>query len=246
MNRMSKLRVLIFAGCIFFFASQANATIDYGQFMGVTINYNVSEDNQGLFERPRLSGDTLLFSPTGFGVVASGAGGFADKDGTLQIVMEAKPNRYIGNIIFQEQGDYTLQGIGTAGTFANVSCSVLFRIEKVDGNPLLQPVQVSTYLTFTPSDGTYNLAQDGPAMTRVWSGGMNFDVSSALRSVGIYGQATQVTMSLDNYLIVMSENGTVARIKKKQADGVGITVTPEPATLCMLALGSLFLARRKK
>jgi hypothetical protein len=101
-------------------------------------------------------------------------------------------------------------------------------------------------LTFSPSNGTYNLADEGFSIATIWNGGIDFDVTLALRSVGInFGTATEVYVSMDNTLVTTSEAGTQAFIKKKTIDGVGITVIPEPATICLFSLGVLLLRKRR-
>ena len=227
--------------------SCAFATINYGDFNGVTVTYkNVSENDEGLFEKPTVSGDALLFSPTAFGIESAGAGGFDMLDGTLQMIIKAKPAKFIDTIRMTEAGDYTLFGSGTAGTSATVNASIFFRITEVDFVDLLSPLEVYTHLAFSPSDGSYNLVDEGFSVAEIWDGGIDFGVTLALQSIGNTGMATEVYVSMDNTLVTTSEVGTQAFIKKKVIDGVGITVVPEPATICLLGLGGLVLLRKRR
>jgi hypothetical protein len=53
-----------------------------------------------------------------------------------------------------------------------------------------------------------------------------------------------VEISVNNDLYVFSEAGSVAKLQKKDANGIVITVVPEPASLALLMLGCLILGVR--
>ena len=57
---------------------------------------------------------------------------------------------------------------------------------------------------------------------------------------------TKISVTFDNTLTALSENGTSVFIGKKDVGGVGITVIPEPATLGLLTAGGLCMLGRRR
>jgi len=244
--------VLCAVGIMVFVSSPvATAAFIYGNYNGVSVIYQaVTEDSLTdpgvqLFGAPSVSQDALVFSPVSFGAFASGAGASDFTDGTLAGTIVAKPNKVIEKVLFSESGDWTLAGgVGTAATNAWVAASLFVRVLEIDGVGV-NPIQLNTNFTFSPSDGTYNLVDDR-GNAQIWNGGVEVDVSAMIAAAGKTGKATKVTISLDNQLYAASEAGTIAHIKKKTVDGVTITaIVPEPMSLCLLALGALAIARRR-
>lgn len=222
--------------------------ISYGNLSGDNVVYQqITEDSSTdptpLYGTPGISGDSLVFSPVSFGANA-GNGTFDITDGTLTTTIQSLNDYRIEQIQFSERGDYTLApaGIGTSATSASVAASLFVRVDGVDGGSWT-PISQSFNLAFNPSDGTYNLIDD-PGMAVNWDGGILVDVDAMIANAGSTAKATKVSITLDNQLLAFSEPGTVAYIKKKQAEGITITTIPEPATLSLLLLGGLFLRRR--
>jgi hypothetical protein len=223
--------------------------INYGNYVGINVSYlQVTEqtlsagDADGLFGAPTVVGDQIDFDPVGFAANASGAGGNDITDVELTFGIQAKPNEIITTIILTEAGDYTIAGAGGAGTLAAVAANVIIEVFEVDGVALGVPVQTNVQLAFAPSDGDYNLADDGQTILGSWNGSLTFDVAAFLASESIDGSATRVQVTLDNQLVALSEDGTNAFIAKKDTDGLSVTTLPEPGAGILSALGLLGLA----
>ncbi|MFO0832639.1 MAG: hypothetical protein U0637_12460 [Phycisphaerales bacterium] len=224
--------------------------INYGDFAGVSVDWlQVTEDSATdptpLFGTPTISGDSLNFNPVSFGSTASN--GSSDlTDGTLTSMIAARPGFTIPAIQFNESGDYTLAGVGGAGTSASVNLAVFVWVLEVN-NTAITPVSFAVNGTFNPSSGTFDLANDGPTFgIRTWNGGAMADINAFLASQNIAGGATKVTVTIDNSLVTTSQAGTLAFIKKKQIGGVAITVVPTPGAAALMGLGALVATRRRR
>jgi hypothetical protein len=227
------------------YPDQVGATVAY-----VGITEDSTTDPTPLFGAPTLSGDALDFNPVSFGSTSTGLGGVDTTDGTLSMGINALSGNLIEEIQFRERGDFRLIGTGGAGTFAAVTMKVFVDVIEIDGKEVnidLGPggTNDAWNMVFMPSDGDWDLSNDGPGplVDGDWSGALDIDVTQALIDLGYGGFATKVKINLDNALITLSEEGTTSFIKKKDVDGLTITVVPEPSTLLLMATGCLFLAR---
>ncbi|MHC4525843.1 MAG: PEP-CTERM sorting domain-containing protein [Planctomycetota bacterium] len=238
-------------------SSFASAAYNYGtNVQGNAVVYDTIDSDTGLWGNMVVNGDSLLFFPTDFQAgIVSGAGGYDAVDETLQFTMSLKEgnagNRIIESFTFAEAGHYSLDGIGTVGTDALVSSSVIFTILEIDDvavtAPLWDPLFyiVEDALTFT-SDGDYDLATEGDTGGLAdWNGSLVHNFAAD----GFGGSVTKIHVSVNNYLEVHSETGTSSFIEKKvglNQPAVSISpVIPEPATLALLGLGGLLLRRKK-
>jgi hypothetical protein len=224
--------------------------INYGNLIGDNVLYksiieDSSTDPTPLFGAPSISGDSLLFNPVSFGS-SSGNGAFDITDGTLTSTLEAFSGNVIEKLLFAERGDYTLAGNGTANTNATVAAIMFIRITKADYHAIT-PVTGNVSMLFSPSDGTYNLVDDRGTLVP-WYGSLAVDLTAMLAGAGVSGRATSVDITLDNQLMTFSEPGTLAYIKKKEAEGISITaIVPEPSTFALLAIGAIsLLAYRRR
>jgi hypothetical protein len=228
-------------------ASSSQAVpINYGDFMGSTVTYKmVTEDSATdptpLFGAPLVSGDTLDFTPVGFG--ASSAGGGADMtDGQLSFMVQAKPGQSIQNILIKEFGDTTLAGVvplnsTTTSTF--VRMPVFIDIVEVNGVGI-NPIKLSAssippiVATFNPSNGDFYLGIDGgggPLYHTTWTGQLFVNLDAIQKGI------TKINVNLDNVLIAVSQVGTSALIAKKDFFTVTTNI-PEPTSfgLALLAV----------
>ena len=229
----------------------------YPDQVGTSVAYvDIIEDSTTdptpLFGAPTLSGNALDFNPVAFGSTSTGLGGVDTTDGTLSMGINALPGNLIDEIQFRERGDFRLVGLGGMGTFAAVTMKVFVDVIEIDGQAVnidLGPGGTNDPwdMVFTPSNGDWDLLNDGPGplVDGDWSGALDIDVTQALIDLGYDGSATKVKINLDNALITLSEEGTTSFIKKKDVDGLTITVVPEPSTLLMMVTGCLFLGRRR-
>lgn len=230
------------------------APINYGTFIGATVQYVNVTENSGtdalpLFGAPSVIADSLDFNPVSFNSNSVGAGGIDITDGTLAMSIESLPGNFIDQILFDEAGDFTLAGFGGAGTYASVTANYIIEINEVDGASI-NPIQIQTAMAFGPSNGNWDLLNDGPGplVHDAWTGSLLVDITQALiaNNVPFTVGATQVGVILDNTLVTTSEAGTQAFIAKKDSGGVTITVTPEPASMALFGLGAALIATRRR
>jgi hypothetical protein len=228
-------------------------SINYGNFnwsqvdfLGVTETSMSTGDTAPLFGSPTLvGGSSLVFTHMTF--VSQAANGASDiTDGKLDATIDAvnNPNAYIDKIKFQEFGDTTLAGTGTAATYSSAAGSIFITVFEVNNVPLLFP-EFITYNMVMSEGGSWTLA-GGPLTGHIWNGVLTVDLTTELLNRGIMGQATLVDLSLDNTLATGSELNTSAYIAKK-AEGLLVTaeIVPEPSVLSLLLFGG-WLIRRKR
>jgi hypothetical protein len=238
---------------LFFAPASRAASIVHGNFSGTTVDYlQVTEssitDPVPLFGAPTPAGDALAFNPTSFGSSSSGAGGADTTDGQLTCDIMSKSGFAIHKIIFNEAGDYTLNGAGgTTNTNANVGASFFMQVVELNGVSVA-PILLFGNMTFAPSGGTFDFVNDPHGPAAIWTGNATFDIDALLAAQSVVGQATKIRFSMDNVLTTSSEAGTSALIKKKVTNGVTITVdtnVPEPTSLAIFALGGIAIFGRR-
>ena len=231
-------------------------TINYGDFPGDTVTYlQVSEYSLGdplpLFGVPTVTGDSIDFDPT-FVASATGAFGVDITDGELLFDVQAESGYVIDTIELSEAGDTTLLGVGTS-SFTHVTCSVFVDILAVDGVPIDQ-INLNGQMVIAPSGGHYVTDASGYRNT-IWSGSMSFDLTQALDDLEIeYDDGvTLASVTLDNTLMAMSEEGTYVQIAKKDVDGFSATAetvnaVPEPSScgVILIGLAVILLVRRSR
>jgi hypothetical protein len=252
------------------------AQINYGSHMGTHVTYvNVTEDSGAdeplpLFGPPTVTGNSIDFNPTGFDAESMGPDSDIT-DSNLVYMVTAKSGSRISKITLSESGDTTLTGNVTPGsmnTASAVFASGVLDIHEVNFQGI-NHISVPFSFTFNPSGGTYFLGTDGgggPSFATEWNGSVMLDIDAILIANGIPvppgvidpdGGATKISIDMDNTLVAVSQQGTEARIAKKDFSGVvirsnvptepgGQPEIPEPATFVLVGLSVLGLgiARR--
>ena len=232
------LMALGFAVCS---VAQAD-TFNYDDKNGVDVMFtDISEDTtsgEPLFGEPVVDGNALDFDPVNFSSEsASGEAEILDSQLSFT-VMTANPADSILKVNITERGDYRLEGLGEAQAFASVTAQVFWDILEINNEPVDTPMTGSGSLVFTPSGGSYNLADDG-AGGAIWTGGLTLEVPAG---------STKIAFTMDNTLSTAAINGGSAFIKKKDGDVIIEVIVPEPASATMSLMGLLGLAffRRRR
>lgn len=250
-------------------ASSFAASINYGNFSGTTVDYQMvtessSTDAVPLFGAPIISGDTLDFNPVGFSATSSNGVAADITDGQLLFMAQAKPGLGLGSILISERGDTSMAGFGTDATFTSVSLNGVLNISEVGGVAINTVAIPIAFASVGPSGGTFGLATDfggGPGGTIAWNGSADIDLTPANPAVAALYAAqnldpkvpvTKVSVNFDNTLIALSQAGTTSLIAKK--DQLIITFRnppggdiPEPASamLVLLTMVGAAVARRR-
>lgn len=220
-------------------AELATATpINYGDFAGIGVGdvdfIQVTEDSATdatpLYDVPVHLPNALAFIPLTFASVASN--GTSDTTtGTLTLTLRADAGFWLETITLAETGDYTLTGLGTIGTSADITGM----LSAEDLSPGLNGT-ISDAATYTPTPA-FELP---PAMFDEFTGEAVID----LTGLGI----TEVRLTLENTLETTSEAspGTTAFIQKNTVlIGATSVLIPEPGTLGLLAFAGLLSTRRR-
>ncbi len=218
------------------------AAIMYGDYTGDSVMYlDVTESNaadEEKFGAPDIFGKELKFNPTSFR--SQSAGPEAIESSQLSMTIMSASNAPMGQILFEESGDYTLSGLGAAQAAATVSASVQFTITQINNGQDVMNCQGTDQLVFTPdANGEFMLPGDRGTATP-WSGSLAYDVAALLESCGFGGAAaTKVDVVLDNTLTASAADGGAAFIAKKDLRVLPIFV-PEPSSGLLLGVGAWF------
>ncbi len=147
------------------------------------------------------------------------------------MIIQSDPNTFLTQLSIIEFGDYSLAGSGNSGTQAKISGSMFI----TDQTPGHIPTVKTVSLTASPK-GTFTLPSDSSGS---WSASLNLDLTGY--------EISKVMFQFNNTLQSTSQSGTTSFIEKKVVGGpsIGVMVIPEPATLCLVAVGGLGLLRRR-
>jgi hypothetical protein len=215
---------------------------NYGDFSSPTgtVAFNNVADLNGLYGAPTVSVNTLDFNPTLFELDCSSSATNCDPSvsvaDTLTFDIEANSGFFIEEILLTEAGDTLVNDFNqpTASAFTSLVGNVFVDVYELDSSPA-NGINGNAQMVFTPGD-TFNTAVDGN-VSLIWTGELLLNIDDLITGSSQTGKATGVTISLENILTGFAENNAVAQIEKKDADGLAITVIPEPGTALLLALG---------
>lgn len=213
-----------------------------GPFVGDTVTYSDVQDQDDLFGAPTLTRDTLNFTPQGFNAESIG-GGIDFVDGFLSTLIETNDgDTGITEFTLEESGAFSLESIGDGFGTGNtrVEVAVIFNVNvlEVDGSAVSVP-----FLTSRETLLTANLVDDD-GLGQAWTASTTIDIAALAAEEGITGDITRVRLTLDNQLLAVSEDGTVAFVDKKGVRAVSITVPEPTSALLVLGGGALLLRRR--
>ncbi len=181
-------------------------------------NWENGGSDKGLFGDPILvGGDTFVFFPSNFRAESIN-GKAASKSDRLEVGLLAHPGYTISAIQITEYGDYGILDQGK--------------------------VSVSGTM-FVTNLNVYDVRWDNLKSTPpspILSGQGNWSAKVGVTDI----DWTHLKIVLNDNLMAISCLGSTAFIEKKVVgDAVAIRIIPEPATICLLGLGTLSLIRRK-
>ena len=247
-------------------AATIYAAITYPDVMGDTVWFRgIVEDADPdsllpLYGQPVAQGDSLNFPVTGvgnFSTTSVNGAGVASVDGTLSLMILAKPGYFIENLSFLESGLATLfKPPGSDDDpFAAVTGLFEIGIVEVDGAPIVPINLPGLSMDYTPSNGDFQYSVDndvpgvdnspGLIFSAGWEGSLGVNLTDQLieHEVDFWEGVTKLNITLDNKLLAFTGLlGSEAFIDKKNFDIFVETVpknfnVPEPTTLVLALFG---------
>lgn len=207
----------------------AQAFVAWSNSSGSATNFDWANGGStyGLFGDPCLvGGDTLVFSPSGFKAESIyGESNYDSVSDCLEFELIAHSGLSFQGISITEYCDYEILGSGQVNISGSLS------VENLDSTDILSDPLVSN-----------------PGMPVIGSD-YTADSSITTAQVNIYQPDwTYIKVTLQNGLLAITyDDGSIAWIQKKVlGTSIAIQIIPEPATICLLAIGSLVFIKRKK
>ncbi len=211
------------------FSRNAQAFVPWSNPNGSATDFNWANggSDANLFGSPTLvGGDIFTFSPSDF-MAASiyEEGPYVSISDTLEFELIAHSGLSFQSISIAEYCDYEILGNGSVG---------------MSGSLLIQNMDTSETL--------YSLLSTNPAMPIIGSYYVKGICDANAEIIIVPTDWTHIKVTLFNYLWAATETeGSVAWIQKKElGTTIAIQMIPEPATICLLALGSLVFNRKEK
>ena len=186
-------------------------------------------DTPPLYGAPSAgAGNELVFPMPGFS--ASAANSSSDiTSGALELTFDADPGKRIDTISLSEAGSYNI--VGDAGVTAAGTMTVRYFDE------LTQQLETIAAPILMMTDPVGGFPVEG-AGAGTWQGSSLID----LGALGI--DTTHVILALDNSLIASAGPDASAQISK-DAFAINVTTIPEPASLALMGLGAMLIAKKR-
>jgi hypothetical protein len=233
-------------------ATAASATV-YGNYVDPsgTVSYLNVQDTNGLFGEPTVSLNSLDFTPTEYEAQCSACPTGVTTADILTLDIQATAGQQINEVEINEGLDYSLQSFDPTG-FASVivTATITIDITEVNGQSVNNISEIQQVI-FDPAN---NVTVSGIAIDDgVLIGGTGaISIQQILADNGATGEATRVSISLDNTLRAFHDgSGGLAHIRKRDTDFVSLTINggnpvPEPSTALLMMGGLALLARRRQ
>ncbi|MEZ4291638.1 MAG: PEP-CTERM sorting domain-containing protein [Myxococcota bacterium] len=125
----------------------------------------------------------------------------------------------------------------------SVAANIFVDILAIDG-VAVNNINANASMVFT-NGGAYqrSFGSDGVGTSSgAWTGNLTLDLDAIIAAAGASGQATRVTLNINNTLTAFAGGNALAFIEKKDFDGLAVTVVPEPGTAILFGLGLAGLA----
>ena len=217
----------------------------YGNYAGSTVTFEGVQDQNGLFGAPVVSADSLDFNPNTFEAGCPLHGCSSELvDDTLTFTIQANSGSYLNDIVLSEAGDFNLSTfVANDLAVTSVAANIFVDILAIDG-VAVNNINANASMVFT-NGGAYqrSFGSDGVGTSSgAWTGNLTLDLDAIIAAAGASGQATRVTLNINNTLTAFAGGNALAFIEKKDFDGLAVTVVPEPGTAILFGLGLAGLA----
>ena len=188
-------------------------SFSYPDATGSTVVYtgiseeSVTDPSLALFGVPAITGDELLFQPSGFSAIASG-GAVDQRTGALSMTVDALPLQGIHDLELHESGTYTLLGSAPDFAQAMVGGLLIGQVVEIDHAPVSPGLDLSfdVVLSLSGAGGSFTL---GPSRARPRSGSISPTMSFS--SVDLPAPFTPITHQRSLRRIIRSTSSKIFR-----------------------------------
>lgn len=196
---------------------------------GNNVDFTFDDTLMGLFGQPKITGDTLFFTPVNFEAQSLNGAGYAFTNDTINITVTAHSGWTFDSVNLLERGDYLLLGSGSTADIAG---------------------QLRVFDTAMPlTDLTASITSTSPlnmagVPTKNWNAGASIDVSA-------WNTATTLNVTVENLLLASTSSPASLAFVEKKFAGLSLITTPVPEaetyTMMLAGLGLIgFMVSRRK